>query len=122
MSAQESGQAPVLEDPASGLLAGAVRDRVLLEVDAAERLAAAGARLAEVAVDAVDVGVALPGEPELEAPRQVVVDGRREGVHLVVVELGGDAEGREPGLPEDLVRVGAPDPRERTLIAQEGVQ
>ena len=89
---------------------------MLLEVDAAHDLAAPGARFAEVAVDAVHAVVALAGEAQLERAAQVVVDRRREGLDLVVADVGREPERRELRLPEDLVRVGATDAGQRATI------
>src|SRR6476620_8620622 len=52
-SLEETREPAILERPAAGLTRGAVVDRVLLEVDARERRAAALARLAELVVHAV---------------------------------------------------------------------
>ena len=41
---------------------------------------------------------------------------------LVVAEVGREPERRESRLPEDLVRVGAPDTRERALVAEERME
>ena len=73
-------------------------------------------------MDEVDVLVALAKEPELERPLEVLVDGGGEAVDLLVVELGRERERRQARTPEDLVRVCAPDARERALVAQQRVQ
>ena len=80
------------------------------------------ARLAEVAVDAVDRGVALAGLAEDERALEVLVDRRREPLGLLGREIGRELEGRELREPEDLVRVRAADARERALVAQERME
>ena len=112
----------VLQHPAARLAGRAVEDGVLLVVDLAQRVAAARARLAEAAVDEVDVLVALAGDPQLERARQVLLDRRREALDLVVVEIAGERERRQLRAMEDLVGVRAPDPGERPLVAQQRVQ
>ena len=62
--------------------ARAVVDRVLLEVDAGERRAAARAWLAELVVHAIGLRVVRAREPQLEAARELVADRRREPLGL----------------------------------------
>ena len=95
---------------------------MLLEVDAAQRVVAARAGLAEVPVHAVDVGVALPGEPEVERAPEIDVDRRGEALDLVGCEVGRDAKRGELRFPENLVRVCPADTRDRALVAEERVQ
>src|SRR5258708_22423761 len=66
---QQPGQPPVLEDPAFGLIGGAVGDHVVLEMHRAQGVPAAGAGLALVAMD-------------LQWHRQL--GGDREGYDLLV--------------------------------------
>ena len=80
------------------------------------------ARLAEVAVDAVDVRVALARLAEHERALEVLVDRRGEPLDLLGREIGRELEGRELREPEDLVRVRAADARERPLVAQERME
>ena len=113
----------ILEDPPAGLARRAVRDRVLLEIHATQRLAAAGARLAEVPVDAVHAGVPFSRETKLEAAGEVVVDraGQRRG--LLVPEIGRQPEGVKAAPPSGHpVRVRAPDAGERALVPQQRVE
>ena len=84
--AKQARHPAVLEDPAAGLAGRAVEDGVLLVVDLPQRVAAPWARLAEPAVDEVDVLVALAREPQLERPRQVLFDCGGEPLDLGVVE------------------------------------
>ena len=119
---EQAGHPAILEHAAARLAGRAVEDGVLLVVDLPERVAASRARLAEAPVDEVDVLVALAGDPELERAGEVVLDRRREALDLVLVELVRESEGRELRPVQDLVRVRAPDPGERPLVAQERVQ
>jgi hypothetical protein len=73
-------------------------------------------------VDAVDARIALALEAELQRPGEIVVDRRGQRHDLVAAEVGRETERREPGRPEDLVRVRAADPRDRALVAEEGVE
>ena len=75
-------QASVLELLAAGLAGRTVRDRVLLESDAPERIVAERARLAEVPVDPVDDRVALARFAQRECTEKVVVDRGREPRYL----------------------------------------
>ena len=75
-----------------------------------------------MAVDPVDVLVALARLPERERPGQVVLDRGREPRDLLGREVGRELERRELREPEDLVRVRAADPRERPLVAEQRMQ
>ena len=95
---------------------------MLLVVDLPERLAAARAGLAEPPVDEVHVLVALPSLSQLERASEVLVDRGCEPLDLLVAELRGERERRELGAIEDLVGVGAADPGERPLVAEQRVE
>ena len=86
------------------------------------RRAALRARLAEPVVDDVDDRVALALLAEIERAGQVVVHRRREPFDLLGGELRRRLERREPSAQEDLVRVRTPDPGERALVAEEGME
>ncbi len=95
---------------------------MLLEVDACDRRAALRARLAEPVVDDVDDRVSLALLTKLERAGQVVVHRRGEPFDLLGGELRRRLERREACAQQDLVRVRSPDPGERTLVAEEGVE
>src|SRR5215211_3802059 len=100
---EKARQAAVLEDTALRLAGGAVEDRVLVEVDARDRRAAVGTRLAKPVVDAVGLAVARTSFSQLEAARELAVDRRCEALHLVGRQLSGERVRREPCAMEDLV-------------------
>ena len=115
--AQQARETAVLEDPPLGLAARAVVDRVLLEVDARERRAALRARLVEAVVHAVDLLVGGAALAELEAARELLLNGVAEPLHLFLRELRGERVRREPRVVEDLVRPGPADPGDQPLVA-----
>ena len=73
----------VLEHAPAGLALRAVVDRVLVVVDALERVAADVARLAEAVVDAVDLRVLRAAVAEVEAAGQLLVDRSGEPLDLL---------------------------------------
>ena len=122
-SAQQAREPAVLEQPAAGLAARAVVDRVLLEVDARDRRAALRARLAEPVVDDGRRRVSpLPRSRSSSARVEVVAHRVGEPLDLLVGELGRGLERREPRAQEDLVRVGAADAGERALVAEQRME
>src|SRR5262245_32023230 len=86
-SSQQSREAPILEYAALGLALRAVVDRVLVEVDARKRRAAAPARLAEPVVDAIGLRVVRAREPQLEPALELVVHRGCQPLDLLVGEL-----------------------------------
>src|SRR5262249_28059792 len=94
-SSQQAREPAVLEHAALGLADRAVVDRVLLEVDARERGAAAPARLAEAVVDAVDGRVGGALQAQLDAALHLGSDCVCQALDLVLVELGRERVGRE---------------------------
>ena len=95
---------------------------MLLEIDAAQRVVAERAGLAEMPVDPVDVLVALTRLPQRERPGQIVLDRRRETPHFLGRDVGGELERGELRKPENLVRVRAADARDRALVAEQRMQ
>jgi hypothetical protein len=95
---------------------------VLLEVDAGDWRSADGAGLREPVVDAIGLLVARAAQPQLEALGEGLPDRRRQAGDLVLVEFGGQSVRRETGAVEDLIRPGAADAGERTLVAQKRME
>ena len=124
---EQARAAAVGVDLAAGLAGRAVDDLVLREVDALQRLAAARARLAGVAVHVVDAGRLLverharrrTARNSLDALGQLGADRDVQPLDLLVVEPLGSRERREPRGVQDLVRVGAADAGDRALVAQQ---
>ena len=104
---------------------GAVEDRVLLERDGADAVAAARARRARLVVDGVAAvglaGQALAGRGtrrSIASDRTPVIAACRR-VDLLVVERRRAGVGRELGRVQDLVGERAADAGDRPLVAQE---
>jgi hypothetical protein len=108
-SLQKARQAPVLQDAPAGLATAAVEDGVFLVVDSRDGRAADVARLAQPAVDAVDLLVAGSVLAQFAAPFQLGVDRVGEPLDLVRLDCV-ECEWRQLRLVKDLVRPARPIP------------
>ena len=73
-------------------------------------------------MDAVDRAVLCAALPQRQPARELLVHRRGETLDLRAVQIGRERERREPRGVEDLVRPGAPDPRDCALVAEQRVQ